>query len=55
MKDSLGLVKDFEKIYIRGRMITIPKVSSFSIWGCYLICVITALFYRPVSFFVYQT
>ena len=55
MKDSLGLVKDFETIYIRGRMITIPKVSSFSIWGCYLICVITALFYRPVSFFVYQT
>ena len=49
MKDSLGLVKDFETIYIRGRMITIPKVSSFSIWGCYLICVITAIFYRPAE------
>ena len=55
MKDSLGLVKDFETIYIGGRRITIPKVSSFSIGGRYLIYVITALFYSLVNFSVYQT
>lgn len=52
MKDSLGRVKDFEKIQIGGRMIIIPKLSSFSHLGMpFGLCSI-AFSYRLISFFV---